>query len=69
MHLHGHHFTVVAVNGERLKEPWLVKNTLHVGPMESYEIEFVADNPGDWLFHCHQAHHADNGLVVLIKYE
>lgn len=69
MHLHGHSFQVVAVRGQGLAEPWLTKDVINLAPMESYEIEFVADNPGVWMFHCHQQHHADHGLVVLIRYQ
>ena len=68
MHLHGHYFQVVAVGAQRLAEPWLVKDVLNLDPMESYEVEFLADNPGVWMFHCHQQHHADHDLIILIRY-
>ncbi len=35
---------------------------------EIYEIAFVADNPGNWLFHCHDLHYASNGMVSMVKY-
>lgn len=69
MHLHGHSFQVVGINGEFLKEPWLVKDTINLRHMEVMDIAFVADNPGEWLLHCHQAHHADDGLSALVVYE
>jgi FtsP/CotA-like multicopper oxidase with cupredoxin domain len=70
MHLHGHEFEIVEVDGKTLKEPWLLKDTLNLRPMESITIAFEANNPpGDWLFHCHQGHHADDGLMTLFRYE
>lgn len=69
MHLHGHQFQIIAVNGKTLREPWLVKDTVNLRHMDVVEIGFVADNPGKWLLHCHQAHHADHGLTTLVQYE
>lgn len=69
MHLHGHEFEIVKVNGQTLAEPWLLKDTLNLRPMESFTIAFEANNsPGDWLFHCHQAHHADDELMTIFRY-
>jgi FtsP/CotA-like multicopper oxidase with cupredoxin domain len=70
MHLHGHEFKIVEIGGQSLSEPWLVKDTVNLQPMESITIAFEANNPpGDWLFHCHQAHHADDGLMTVFRYE
>ncbi|MFD2922820.1 multicopper oxidase domain-containing protein [Halobacillus naozhouensis] len=68
MHLHGHHFRVVAINGQSIAEPWLSKDVINVKPMQRISIAFEADNPGDWLFHCHQDHHADDGLITYFSY-
>ncbi|WHX27855.1 multicopper oxidase family protein [Virgibacillus halodenitrificans] len=68
MHLHGHFFQVLSKNGEPLKGAPIIKDTLNVKPGETYEIAFLADNPGDWLFHCHDLHHASNGMVTMVKY-
>jgi len=74
MHLHGQDFKVVARDGEPLKEPW-IGNTLDVQQGETYDIVFVANNPGVWAFHCHDLHHTANdgvepgGLMVLVQYE
>jgi YVTN family beta-propeller protein len=76
MHLHGHDFTVVAKDGEPIK-PALQQtmNTLSVDAGETYDIVFRADNPGGWVFHCHELHHTENdgvepgGLVQVIQYE
>lgn len=68
MHLHGHYFQVISKNGEPFKTP-LVKDLINVKPREEYEIMFVADNPGDWVFHCHDLVHAGNGMVTVLTYK
>lgn len=68
MHLHGHVFKVISRNGVRLSTP-LEKDTLVVRPGEKYEIEFTADNPGNWVFHCHDLHHAAAGMMTMVKYK
>jgi FtsP/CotA-like multicopper oxidase with cupredoxin domain len=50
MHIHGHHFKVVATDGSRLLTPFF-KNTINVAPGETWDIEFEANNPGTWLRH------------------
>ncbi len=40
-----------------------------VQPGETYDIEFVAENPGDWLLPCHELHHAGGGMVTRVQYE
>ena len=73
MHLHGHDFRIIAKDGQPLTNPQIV-NTVTVNAGETYDIDFIADNPGEWVFHCHDLHHATNanvepgGLIVLIKY-
>lgn len=67
MHLHGHAFQVVSVGGQPVDGP--VKDTLTLHHMEAYEIEFVANNPGTWLFHCHNLVHMEGGLVAEVRYE
>ncbi|MFS1514471.1 multicopper oxidase family protein [Chengkuizengella sp. SCS-71B] len=67
MHLHGHYFQVISKNGTPLEIP-LVKDLINVKPHEQYEILFIADNPGDWLFHCHDLLHAANGMITAVKY-
>lgn len=70
MHLHGHQFKVVVVDGNPVPEiAQLLRNTIPVHPGETYDIEFVANNPGIWLFHCHELHHADSGMIVPIVYD
>ncbi|MCE8521150.1 multicopper oxidase family protein [Ruegeria pomeroyi] len=59
MHLHGHHFRVIAPNGEL--GPW--RDTVLVARGETRQIALVADNPGDWLLHCHMLGHASSGMT------
>lgn len=74
MHLHGHEFSVVATDGNAITEP-LIKNTINVAPGETWDIEFRANNPGTWAFHCHKPHHMANqhqpklgGMFTTVKY-
>jgi FtsP/CotA-like multicopper oxidase with cupredoxin domain len=66
MHLHGHSFRVISRNGQptRLRE-W--QDTVLVSPREKVEIAFVADNPGDWMFHCHVLEHQAGGMMGVIR--
>jgi FtsP/CotA-like multicopper oxidase with cupredoxin domain len=69
MHLHGHHAVVLARDGVAATgSPWWV-DSLDVGDGESYDIAFVADNPGIWMDHCHNLPHAAEGLVAHLMYE
>jgi FtsP/CotA-like multicopper oxidase with cupredoxin domain len=74
MHLHGMNFKIVAYDGVPLPPAQqVVRNTVPVNPGELVDIEFVADNVGTWMFHCHVLHHVTNdgaepgGLVALVK--
>jgi FtsP/CotA-like multicopper oxidase with cupredoxin domain len=66
MHLHGHAFRVLAMNGKptRLRE-W--RDTVLLRPRETAEIAFVADNPGDWMFHCHVLEHQAGGMMAVVR--
>jgi FtsP/CotA-like multicopper oxidase with cupredoxin domain len=68
MHLHGHFFQVLSKDGKPIEGSPIVKDTLNLKPGEEYEVAFVADNPGDWMFHCHDLHHASAGMVTEVKY-
>jgi FtsP/CotA-like multicopper oxidase with cupredoxin domain len=69
MHLHGHHALVLSRNGVRATgSPWWV-DSLNVDNGESYDIAFVADNPGIWTDHCHNLRHAAEGLIAHLAYE
>jgi CopA family copper-resistance protein len=65
MHLHGHFFRVV--NGQGDRAPW--KHTVDVAPMSTTVIEFAADEPGDWFFHCHLLYHMMSGMARVVHYE
>ncbi|OPA35279.1 copper oxidase [Bacillus cereus] len=68
MHLHGHFFQLLSKEGKPIEGSPIVKDTLNLKPGEEYEVAFVADNPGDWMFHCHDLHHASAGMVTEVKY-
>ncbi|MEO6119140.1 MAG: multicopper oxidase domain-containing protein [Terriglobales bacterium] len=67
IHLHGHTFTVTGTEAGRQDETtWQRKNTVLVGVAEAVDFEFVADNPGDWMIHCHLPHHMMNNMASMI---
>ncbi|WP_242283661.1 multicopper oxidase family protein [Bacillus cereus] len=68
MHLHGHFFQVLSKDGKPIEGSPIVKDTLNLRPGEEYEVAFVADNPGEWMFHCHDLHHASAGMVTEVNY-
>jgi FtsP/CotA-like multicopper oxidase with cupredoxin domain len=68
MHLHGHFFQVLSKNGKPITGSPLMKDTLNVKPGEEYIVAFKADNPGNWMFHCHDLHHASAGMVTQVNY-
>ncbi|MBV8081440.1 MAG: multicopper oxidase domain-containing protein [Candidatus Eremiobacteraeota bacterium] len=76
MHTHGHHFQVVAYDGQPVAPAQRqMMDTITLGPGETRDIEFVADaQPGTWMFHCHVADHMMNddhgpgGLISAIHY-
>ncbi|MCE8529856.1 MAG: copper oxidase [Rhodobacterales bacterium 34-62-10] len=63
MHLHGMHFR--EIRDGRPAGP--MRDTLLVAAQETREIGFVADNPGDWLFHCHMLSHAESGMMTWVR--
>ncbi|MEY4245247.1 MAG: hypothetical protein RLZZ245_2832 [Verrucomicrobiota bacterium] len=65
MHLHGHFFRVI--NGQGDHAP--LKHTVIVEPMSTTVIEFMANEPGDWFFHCHLLYHMMSGMARVVKYE
>ena len=67
MHLHGHHFQVVAINGKRIDGA--VRDTVLVPPMTQVAIQFDAPNPGRWPFHCHHLYHMATGMMSFVTYE
>lgn len=59
MHLHGHTFALP--NGLR-------KDTVLIAPMRSIDVDLDADNPGDWMAHCHNIYHAEAGMMIALNY-
>jgi FtsP/CotA-like multicopper oxidase with cupredoxin domain len=66
VHLHRHSFEVVSINGQPTSG--LVKDVINLTPYGSAEVDFIANNPGPALFHCHQQMHMDGGFMQLIDY-
>jgi manganese oxidase len=63
MHMHGHTFYVTGTEGGRIPETgWWPGNTVLVGVAQARAVEFVANNPGDWMLHCHLPHHMMNQM-------
>ncbi|MEQ8651492.1 MAG: multicopper oxidase family protein [Kiloniellales bacterium] len=66
IHLHGHSFRVLSRNGQpTAHREW--QDTVLMVPREKVEIAFVADNPGDWMFHCHILEHQAAGMMGVIR--
>ncbi|WP_188882579.1 multicopper oxidase domain-containing protein [Alicyclobacillus cellulosilyticus] len=59
MHLHGYTFAIVARDGQPLSQPEYA-NTVTLGPSQTADIAFVANRPGEWMFHCHILDHTVN---------
>ena len=66
IHVHGHSFRVISRNGKpTAHREW--QDTVLIPPQESAEIAFVADNPGDWMLHCHILEHQAAGMMAAFK--
>jgi FtsP/CotA-like multicopper oxidase with cupredoxin domain len=68
MHLHGHQFRITALDGNPAPDP-ATRNVVLLAPGETADVEFVANNPGVWMLHCHDLHHADAGMHQMLRYE
>ena len=66
MHLHGHRFQVVEINGKRFQGA--VRDTVMVPPLTTVTIAFDTDNPGRWAFHCHNLYHLEAGMMTVVDY-
>ena len=66
IHLHGHVFRVVSRNGRPTRHrEW--RDTVLIEPRARADVAFVADNPGDWLLHCHIPEHMASGMTALVR--
>lgn len=67
MHMHGHNFWVTGTEGGRIPESaWIPGNNVLVGVAQARDIEFIANNPGDWMIHCHMFHHMMNHMTSMV---
>ncbi len=66
MHLHGHYFKVVGIGEKRIDGA--VRDTVLVPVGQQVIIQFQADNPGNWAFHCHHLYHMNSGMMASIAY-
>lgn len=67
MHLHGHHFQVVAIDGNPIDGA--MRDTVLVPPEGTVTVAFDADNPGRWLLHCHNLYHMATGMMTEVAYQ
>ena len=61
IHLHGHSFQMVGDGSAR-------KDTVNVLSMSSAEVDIEADNPGQWMLHCHNTYHLETGMATVLSY-
>ncbi len=64
MHLHGHFFRVLNKHGDFSP----LKHTVDVPPHTTRTIEFLANEPGEWMLHCHNLYHMKTGMARVVKY-
>ncbi len=63
IHLHGHTFQIGAAGGTGPR-----KDTVLIPPMGGATVDFAAENPGQWMIHCHNAYHAEAGMMTRLEY-
>lgn len=63
IHLHGHTFQLGSAGGSGAR-----KDTVLVPPMGGINVDFLASNPGRWMIHCHNAYHAEAGMMTRLEY-
>ena len=64
IHIHGHAFKITATDGGQIPPAGQWPETTALIPVGSTrDIEFIADAPGDWAFHCHKSHHTMNSMA------
>ncbi len=65
-HLHGHAFEVLSVDG--VPPPHRrIEDTIDVGIRQTLRLRWLADNPGDWMAHCHILPHAEDGMMTVLR--
>lgn len=74
MHLHGHQFTIVNIDGNTMPPDWK-QNTVDIPPGQTVDVVIEGGNPGTWVFHCHVVPHVTNrgeypgGMLLVLDYE
>ena len=68
MHLHGHTLSVLSKDGRSIGGSPIHLDSVLVGPHETWDVAFVADNPGIWMLHCHVLLHASFGMSMTVNY-
>jgi len=67
-HLHGTHFEVLSVDGSAPAHR-TIADTVNLGVRQSLRVQLFADNPGDWMAHCHILPHAHSGMMTVLRVE
>jgi FtsP/CotA-like multicopper oxidase with cupredoxin domain len=63
IHLHGHTFQLGGAGSSGAR-----KDTVLIPPMRRIDVDFLATNPGRWMIHCHNAYHAEAGMMTRLEY-
>jgi FtsP/CotA-like multicopper oxidase with cupredoxin domain len=67
MHLHGHDFWIRSSKQSNSNHADIKRDTYLMGPKEKAELIFLANNPGQWLLHCHMLEHMASGMGAVIS--
>jgi FtsP/CotA-like multicopper oxidase with cupredoxin domain len=68
MHLHGHLMSVLSVDDQPVQGSPIHQDSILVGPHQTIDVAFAANNPGVWMFHCHVLLHAGMGMTTSVNY-
>lgn len=65
-HVHGHHFEVLSIDGVAPAAP-TIEDTFNVPIHSRVRVRMRADNPGDWMTHCHILQHAEHAMMTVLR--
>jgi FtsP/CotA-like multicopper oxidase with cupredoxin domain len=65
-HVHGHHFEVLSIDGVPPSAP-AIEDTFNVAVHSRVRVRMRADNPGDWMTHCHILQHAEHAMMTVLR--
>lgn len=65
-HIHGNHFEVLSLDGEPPPHA-MFEDTLNIPVHGRARLRLLADNPGDWMTHCHILPHAEDGMMTVLR--